>query len=156
LVDFLIILIGVISAYRGWKSGLLKSGLSLVGYIGGGLVGLVAGMKYLNNVHNIFGKFGLFILFIAIGSTVGEIIMATIGKVIHDKLMFAPIKFVDSILGATFEILKAAILIYLVFSLVIAANWQWPEKQISNSVIFDKAKSVVPGFIKSQTAKIKF
>ena len=64
LVDFLLILIAVVSIYRGWKSGLLKSAFSLIGFIGGGLLGLIAGTKYLVHVHNIFGKFALFLLFI--------------------------------------------------------------------------------------------
>jgi uncharacterized membrane protein required for colicin V production len=156
LVDFLVILFAVISVYRGWRSGLLKSAFTLIGFVGGGLGGLIAGIHYLSGIHNIFGKFALYILFISIGSTLGEAIFSRAGQGFHDKVMFAPIKFLDSILGAVFELLKAAIATYLLFSLILAAHWQWPAKYINESQIYTKAKSVVPGFIKSEAQKLKF
>ena len=156
LVDFLLILIAVVSIYRGWKSGLLKSAFSLIGFIGGGLLGLIAGTKYLVHVNNIFGKFALFLLFISIGSTIGEALLNRIGKFVHDKIMFAPIKWFDSLLGATFELLKAVLISYILIALILAAHWSTPTKYINESKIYDKAKSVVPSFIKSEAAKLKF
>ena len=156
LVDFLVILIGVVSIYRGWKSGLLKSAFTMVGFVGGGLGGLVAGIHFLTGIHNIFGKFSLYILFISIGSTIGEAIFSRAGQGFHDKVMFAPIKFLDSLLGAAFELFKAAIGLYLIFSLILAAHWQWPAKYINGSQLYSKAKSAVPHFIKSETDKLKF
>ena len=156
MVDFLIILIGVISVYRGWRSGLLKSAFSLIGFIGGGLLGLIAGTKYLNDISNIFGKFALYLLFISIGSTVGEWLLGKFGQLFHDKVMFAPIKFLDSILGAAFELLKAAIIIYILFTLITAAHWTFPSKYINESQLYSKAKLIVPGAIKDLTSKVKF
>ena len=156
MVDFLIILVAVISVYRGWKSGLLKSAFSLIGFIGGGLLGLIAGTKYLNDISNIFGKFALFLLFISIGSNVGEWLLGKFGQLFHDKVMFAPIKFLDSIFGATFELLKAAIVIYVIFTLITAAHWSFPSKYINESQLYGKAKAIVPGAIKDLTSKVKF
>lgn len=156
MVDILLVVIAALSIYRGWRSGLLKSALSLIGFIGGGLVGLIVGIQYLNNVINVFGKFALYLLFISIGSTVGEIIMARIGQTFHDKVLFAPFKWLDSILGATFELLKAAAIIYIVFSLITATHWQLPEKYLSQSKIYSNAQKVIPSFIKSEVAKLKF
>ena len=156
MVDFLFILIGVISIYRGWKSGLLKSAFSLIGFIGGGLAGLVAGTKYLDHITNIFGKFALYLLFISIGSTVGEWLLSKIGQFVHDKVIFAPIKWLDSILGAAFELLKGAIVIFILFSLITATHWKIGSKYINESKIYGYAKSVVPAFIKSETSKLKF
>ena len=156
LVDFLLILIGVISIYRGWKSGLLKSAFSLIGFIGGGLAGLVAGTKYLDHITNIFGKFALYLLFISIGSTLGEWLLSKIGQFVHDKVVFAPIKWLDSILGAAFELLKGAIVIFILFSLITATHWKIGSKYIDESKIYGYAKSVVPAFIKSEAAKLKF
>jgi hypothetical protein len=87
----------------------------LIGFIGGGLAGLIAGTKYLDHVTNIFGKFALYLLFISIGSTVGEWLLSKIGQFVHDKVVFAPIKWLDSILGAAFELLKGAIVIFITF-----------------------------------------
>jgi len=149
LVDFLLILIGVISIYRGWKSGLLKSAFSLIGFIGGGLAGL-------DHITNIFGKFALYLLFISIGSTLGEWLLSKIGQFVHDKVVFAPIKLLDSILGAAFELIKGAIVIFILFSLITATHWKFGSKYINESKIYGYAKSVVPAFIKSEAAKLKF
>jgi uncharacterized membrane protein required for colicin V production len=156
VIDLALIAVALFSFYRGWRSGLLKSAFSLLGFIGGGLLGLIAGTKYLDGVSNIVGKFSLFILFISIGSTIGEWVLTRIGQLVHDKVMFAPVKWLDSILGAAFEILKAAIVIYLIFTLIIAAHWATPSKYINQSKLFSKAKVVVPSVIKDATAKVKF
>ena len=156
MVDFLVILIAVAAVFKGWRSGLLKSAFTLIGFVGGGLLGLIAGTKYLDGVHNIIGKFALYILFIAIGSSIGEALFSRIGQGVHNKLMFAPIKFLDSILGAAFELLKAAIGLYLIFSLILAAHWQFPSKYINESQLYSKAKAVVPKIIKDATSKVKF
>ena len=156
MVDFLLILIGVISIYRGWKSGLLKSAFSLIGFIGGGLAGLVAGTKYLDHITNIFGKFALYLLFISIGSTLGEWLLSKIGQFVHDKIVFAPIKWLDSILGSAFELVKSAIVIFILFSLITATHWKVGSIYIDESKIYGYAKSVVPAFIKSEVAKLRF
>ena len=56
MIDLALIAIALFSFYRGWRSGLLKSAFSLLGFIGGGLLGLIAGTKYLDGVSNIFVK----------------------------------------------------------------------------------------------------
>ena len=156
MVDLLLVIIAAVAIYRGWRSGLVKSAFSLIGFIGGGLLGLLAGNKYLTGMHNIFGKFALYILFIAIGSTLFEWVLSKFGQLFHNKFMFFPIKWIDSILGTLFEILKAAISLYLIFSLITAAHWIWPTKYINQSKIYEKAKSVVPGVLKNVTDKVKF
>ena len=70
--------------------------------------------------------------------------------------MFAPIKFLDSLFGAAFELLKAAIVIYVLLTLVTAAHWNFPKKYINQSQLYGKAKAVVPGAIKDLTSKVKF
>ena len=45
---------------------------------------------------------------------------------------------------------------YILIALILAAHWSTPTKYINESKIYDKAKSVVPSFIKSEAAKLKF
>ena len=156
MIDLALIAIALFSFYRGWHSGLLKSAFSLIGFIGGGLLGLIAGTKYLDGVTNIFGKFSLFLLFISIGSTIGEWLLGKFGQLFHDKVMFAPIKFLDSVFGAAFELLKAAIVIYVLLTLVTAAHWNFPSKYINQSRLYSKSKVLAPALIKDLTSKVKY
>ena len=47
-------------------------------------------------------------------------------------------------------------IVLILIALILAAHWSAPTKYINESKIYYKAKSVVPSFIKSEAAKLKF
>ena len=156
MIDLILGIVVLVSFISGWRAGFLKSIFTLLGFVGGGLIGLIIGVRYLGGVGNVFGKFALYILFISIGSTLGEWALNRFAKFFHNAVLFPPFKWVDSLLGATFSILRSALLIYLVFSLILAAHWKTPSKYINQSRLYSKSKVLVPALIKDLTSKVKY
>ena len=71
-VDAVLAFGAIVALARGYRAGFLKSIFAIFGFVGGGLLGLIIGLHYLNNLGNVIAKFGLLLLAISIGSTIGE------------------------------------------------------------------------------------
>jgi len=154
-VDIVLALLIFGSFIRGYRAGFLKSIFSLVGYIGGGVIGLALGWKYLQSWQNIFGKFALLLLAISVGASLGQWLLSKFAKFFHDLILFGPFKWLDSLLGAAFSVISIALMAYLVATICLATSWQWADKNIPDSGIYQEIDKYTPMIIKNVTAKIK-
>lgn len=127
----------------------------MVGYVGGGVVGLAIGWNYLQDWHNVFGKFALLLLAISIGASIGQWLLSKFAEFFHNRLLFGPFKWLDSLLGAAFSMIRAALMVYLVATICLATPWQWADKNIPASGIYQEIDKYTPMIIKNVTEKIK-
>ena len=156
MIDLALTALILFSFIVGWRAGLLKSIFSLIGFVGGGLAGLILAIKFLSHINNVFGKFALNILFILIGSTIGEWVFGRFAKFFHNKVLFAPFSWIDSIFGSLFIIIRNGLIVYLIFSLITVTGWKTPSKYINQSRFYSKSKVLVPALIKDLTSKVKY
>ena len=148
IVDLVLVIAALVSIFRGLRAGFIASVLALIGFAGGGLLGLVVGLKHLNDWTNVFGKFAALLVAISIGSSVGEWLLKKFAKFFHKKMLFGPFRWLDSLLGAAFSLLRTTILLYLVIALLLATPW-------TNSKIYQRVEKLTPGIVKSVTKQIK-
>jgi uncharacterized membrane protein required for colicin V production len=145
----------LLSFYRGYRAGFLKSVFSFVGYVGGGVLGLALAWNYLQDWNGVLQKFGALILAIAVGSAVGQLILIKFASFFHKKILFGPFKWLDSLFGAAFSILRIVLMAYLVAVVCLATPWQWADKNIPDSQIYQKIDEYTPALIKNITAKVQ-
>jgi len=150
-VDAIFILAGVISFFRGWRSGFIATLLSFIGYIGGGLLGLIAGLHYFHS-HGVT-KFALLFLVVTIGSAIGEALFKSIGKLFRNKILFAPLTWIDSLLGAAFSILRTTIMLLILAHLLLITPWSWAQINIPKSEIYAKLNEKAPSVISDITRR---
>ena len=155
IVDFVLLTAALVAIFRGARAGFVSSIFALIGFVGGGLIGLVIGLKYLNTWTNAFGKFAALLVAISLGSSIGEWLFKKFAKFFHQKILFGPFRWLDSLLGAAFSLLRTTILLYLLIALLLATPWAWPHKYIPNSKIYQRVKNLTPGIVKSVTKQIK-
>jgi uncharacterized membrane protein required for colicin V production len=154
-IDLGILVIGVISIVTGYLSGFLVTIFSVVGYVVGGVGGLELAIQFQNNLSNPIGKFSMFITAIVVGSTVGQWLMKKAGKQIHQKVLFGPFQWIDSVLGAFFALLRAVVLLYLVFAIVMATPWKWGHQNLPQSKIYQEMQKRAPHVLTQVTDQIK-
>jgi len=154
IVDLVLFAAALVAIFRGARAGFVASIFTLIGFVGGGLLGLVIGLKYLNTWTNAFGKFAALLVAISIGSSIGEWLFKKFAKFFHKKMLFGPFRWLDSLLGSAFSLLRTTILLYLVISLLLATPWAWPHKNIPNSKIYQRVEKITPGIVKSVTKQI--
>ena len=145
----------LLSFYRGYKAGFLKSIFSMLGYVGGGVLGLALAWNYLKNWDGVLQKFSLLLLAIAVGSVIGQWLLTKFAELFHEKILFGPFKWLDSLLGAAFSVLQIVLMAYLVAVVCLATPWQWADKNIPDSQIYQKVDQYTPTLIKSVTEKVK-
>jgi hypothetical protein len=154
-VDIVLALLILGAFFHGYRAGFLKSIFSLVGYVGGGVLGLALGWNYLQNWQNIFGKFALLLLAISIGASSGQWLLSKFAEFFHKTILIGPFKWLDSLLGAAFSILRTALMAYLIAVICLATPWQWADENIPGSKIYQKVDQYTPTLIKNVTEKVK-
>jgi hypothetical protein len=150
-IDALFILVTIVSFFRGYRAGFTTTIFSFVGFIGGGLLGLVIGLRYFES-HGVT-KFLLLFLAVTIGSSIGEAILNRIGKLFHSKFLFGPFKWVDSLLGAAFSILRAVIGLLIFGHLLLITPWGWAQRNIPQSEIYTTLNAHAPAIISDLTKR---
>ena len=154
-VDIGLAILILISFYRGYKAGFLKSIFSMIGYVGGGVLGLALGWNYFQDWQGVFLKFGLILLAICIGASIGQWLLSKFADFFHKVILFGPFKWLDSLLGAAFSVLRTVLMAYLIATICLATPWVWANKNIPDSQIYQKIDQYTPMLIKNVTEKVK-
>jgi len=143
-VDLIVILILLFAFYGGYRSGLIKSIFSTIGYIAGGVLGLAAAVNYLSTWQSDLQKVGLALLAILLGATLGEFLLGKIGSLFRKVLFVPPFKFLDSLLGSVLSLFRAAFILYLVIILLVYSRWSFAEQYVSTSFVYQILQSKLP------------
>ena len=152
--DYFIILVLLIAFYAGYKSGLIKTIFSTVGYILGGVLGLVAAVNYLATWQSQLQKVILALVAILLGATLGEFLLGKVGIIFRKVLFLPPFKFIDSLLGASLSLLRAAFILYLVTTLLIFSSFKLAIDYIKPSNIYTYDESHLPAVMSEVKSEI--
>jgi membrane protein required for colicin V production len=152
--DFIVILILFIAFYGGYRNGLIKSIFSTIGYIAGGVLGLAAAVNCLSTWQSELQKVGLALLAILLGATLGEFLLGKIGSLFRKILFVPPFKFIDSLLGAVLSVARAAFVLYLVATLLVASSWSLADDYIKPSKVYTYTDSHLPSVMKEVRVEI--
>ena len=153
--DLAVLVIAALTAFSGFKNGLLQSVFKTVGYIAGGVLGLAIALEVVKNWQSNFAKIGAALLLIFLLAGIGEFLLGKIGVGIHKKILFGPFKFLDSLLGAALSLIRTIVVIYLVAILLIASPWSWADKNIQASKFYTTIDKKLPTLITDYKPKVQ-
>ena len=137
----------VIAGISGFKNGLLQSILKTVGYIAGGVVGVAIAVEVMSKWSSSLAQAGGAIILILLLATAGEFILGKIGLGFRKALLIAPLKFIDSLLGALLSIARTAFIAYLLAVILVATPWSFGDKYITPSKLYTYTDSHLPKVI---------
>jgi uncharacterized membrane protein required for colicin V production len=155
VVDAILLIALIASFIRGYRAGFLASIFSMIGFVGGGLLGLYLALHIIKNWGGVVGHLFLIVAVVSIGSAIGERIMKSFAKFFHGKILFGPFKWIDSLLGAAFSIIRTAILLYIMAVLLLATPWSWAHQNIPISQSYKYVQKAMPGIVKDVTREVK-
>jgi uncharacterized membrane protein required for colicin V production len=147
----------VIAGISGFKNGLLQSIFKTIGYIAGGVVGVAIAVEVMSKWSSSLAKTGGAIILILLLATAGEFILGKIGLGFRKALLIAPLKFIDSLLGALLSIARTAFIAYLLAIILLATPWSFGDKYIATSKFYTYTDSHLPKVItdlKTQADKL--
>jgi len=145
--DYLIFILLTISAYSGFKAGLIQTVLKTIGYIAGGVIGVAIAIDYLDSLNSEIYLLGGLILSVIIFALVGEFLLGRLGLLFRKALIIRPIKFIDSALGGALSVVKFGVIAYLISTILVASPIALADKHISHSKSFTYADTRLPSVV---------
>ncbi len=155
--DLIISIAFIATGLRGFKNGLLQSIFKTIGYIAGGVVGVVIAVEMMSKWSNTLAKAGGAIILILLLAIIGEFIFGKVGLGFRKTLLIAPLKFIDSLLGSLLSITRIAFIAYLLAVILVATPWSFGNKYIKPSKFYTYTDSHLPKVItdlKTQADKL--
>ena len=136
--DYLILVLLVISAFSGYKAGLIQTVFKTVGYIAGGVIGVAIAINYLDSLDSDIYLVGGLILSVIVFALLGEFLLGQLGLLFRKALFIPPLKFIDSALGGALSVIKFSVITYLISTILVASPIELADKYItpSKSYIF--------------------
>jgi uncharacterized membrane protein required for colicin V production len=155
--DLIIAIVFIATGLGGFKNGMLQSIFKTIGYIAGGVVGVVIAVEVMSKWSNTLAKAGGAIILILLLATIGEFIFRKVGLGFRKALLIAPLKFIDSLLGALLSITRITFIAYLLAVILVATPWSFGDKYITPSKFYTYADSYLPKVVtnlKTQVDKL--
>jgi uncharacterized membrane protein required for colicin V production len=153
--DLIVAAVLITTAFFGFKNVLIQSLFKTIGYMAGGVLGLVIALEVIKDWQSPFAKVGLALILIFITASIGQYLLGKIGAVLRKLVFFGPFKLIDSLLGASLSILRAAVLIYLSAILLIASPWGWADSNIATSKFYTYVENNLPKLITDYQPKVE-
>ena len=154
-LDLIVAAVLLFTAFVGFKNGLIQSLFKTIGYIAGGVLGLVMALEVIQDWSSPFVKVGMAIVLIFVAASIGQYLLGKIGAAFHKLVLFGPFKLIDSLLGAFLSILRAAVLIYLSAILLIASPWGWADSNIATSKFYTYVENNLPKLITDYQPRVE-
>ena len=142
--DYLILVLLVISAFSGFKAGLIQTVFKTIGYIAGGVIGVAVAIDYLDSLDSQTYLVGGLILSVIIFALLGEFLLGRLGLLFRKALFIPPFKFIDSALGGALSVIKFGVITYLISTILVASPIALADKYITPSKSFTYADTHLP------------
>jgi uncharacterized membrane protein required for colicin V production len=142
--DYLILILLAISAFSGFKAGLIQTVFKTIGYIAGGVIGVAVAIDYFDSLNSDIYLLGGLILSVIIFALLGEFLLGRLGLLFRKAFFIAPLKFIDSALGGTLSVIKFCVIGYLISTILIASAIAPADKYIIPSKSYTYADTHLP------------
>ena len=140
ILDVTLLVLSIIAITIGYNRGALATLFSLIGYLGGGVVGFAAANWYTVDWKDLTSIIFLHLFGIFAGANLGKFILEKSGIVIHSKILFGPFKLLNSILGALIFFTQFAILIIAVLTIALQLPFEIIQFVTEGSQVLEKIK----------------
>ena len=142
--DLLVLIALLITVYNGFKNGFFQTIFKTIGYIAGGVAGVAIAVEVMNTWSNNLAKAVGAIILILFLATAGEFTLGKVGLGFRKVLSISPLKFLDSLLGASLATLRTVFTTYLLSVILIASPWSIGDKYIASSQFYTYTDSHLP------------
>ena len=152
--DLLVLAALIITAFGGYRSGLLQTVFKTIGYITGGTLGVALSVQLLSKYSKEGFKLLAATIIIFLLATLGHFILGKIGLGFRKVIFIPPFKFVDSLLGAILSIILTVFIIYLLSVILLTVPLSIDSRYISDSKFYTYTNLYVPKLITDFKTKV--
>jgi S1-C subfamily serine protease len=144
-VDLLLVLLAVLLAWTGWRHGLISGVLSFVGFVAGALLGILVAPHVVAWL-GLSGLPGLAVVLVVILllAGAGNAVLVVLGSLVRNRLVWRPVRLLDSVGGALFGVLSLAVVAWLLASALVVLPEVAISRQVRSSAVLGVIDDSVP------------
>ncbi len=146
-LDIALALLALGAVMRGYRSGFLATVFRTLGYIVGGVAGLYFSLQYVANWDSVIKQIGAVLVAIFLGAQAGLFIFGKAAKFFHARILWKPLKAIDSLAGVALELIRVLVIGYLVLTTMLWSPWGQIKEQINESQIYAQLDSHLPSVL---------
>ncbi|MDR7330813.1 MarP family serine protease [Corynebacterium guangdongense] len=144
IVDVIVILVGLVALFSGWRQGAFASILSAVGILAGIIVGLAAAPPVMGLTESLALRSLLALGVVVLLASIGNLIGATLGGSLREGMRLRAFQAVDSAVGAAFQVLVALLVCWLIAGPLATGLGKPASEGIRNSTVLQAVDRIVP------------
>jgi uncharacterized membrane protein required for colicin V production len=137
ILDLILAGLIIFAIAQGFNRGLLPTLFALIGYFGGGVLGLFAAKEFSGDWSGVVSIVGFYLVAIFAGAQLGICLMAKVGSGFRKRLLLGPLKFLDSVLGGALALIQTSIFAAIVLTIINYLPWELPDNLIEDSRIYE-------------------
>jgi len=143
-IDILLVISAISFGFSGYRQGFVVGVLAFVGFLGGGVIGLLIAPVVVQGLNA-----GLFQSLVAIAvvlvmATIGQVALAWLGGMVRDRITWQPARIVDAGLGALVSVIAMLLVSWFLASSLRPGPVPTLSRQISDSRIITAVDRVMP------------
>jgi len=144
IVDIALALLALGALKRGYSTGFLATIFRTLGYIIGGVAGLYFSLQLVSSWGSLINQIVAVLVAIFLGAQLGLFIFGKVAKFFHARLLWKPLKTIDSIAGVALELARVVVIAYLVLTTLLWSPWSQVKTQINESQVYAQLDNRLP------------
>lgn len=143
-LDGLLLLSAASFGFSGYRQGFVVGVLAFVGFIAGGVGGLLLAPMLVQGLAAGLGQSALAIAVVLLSATLGQLALAWFGSVLRNRLTWRPARLLDAGLGALVSVLAMLLVAWFLASSLRPGPVPSLSRQISDSSVITAVDKFVP------------
>src|SRR5215212_10396126 len=144
-VDLVLIALALVFALSGFRQGLLVSATSILGFLGGAVIGAQLSGPVADRIDgsSVTRVFAALVVVLA-GALLGQIVAGTAGRALRKRVTWEPAKMVDSVAGAVLSAVAVLLVAWMVATPLATAPFPGLAGQVRQSALVQAVDRAVP------------
>jgi S1-C subfamily serine protease len=150
LVDVVLIALALLFALSGFRQGLLVSSTSIVGFLGGAVLGAQLSGPVADRIDgsSVTRVFAALVVVLA-GALLGQIVAGAAGRALRSRVTWEPAKMVDSVAGAVLSSAAVLLVAWMVASPLASSPFPPVASQVRQSALVQAVDHAVPDGVRA-------
>jgi S1-C subfamily serine protease len=149
VVDLVLIALALVFALSGFRQGLLVSATSLLGFLGGAVLGAQLSGPVADRIDgsSVTRVFAALVVVLA-GALLGQILAGAAGRALRTRVTWEPAKMVDSVAGAMLSAAAVLLVAWMVASPLASSPFPQVSGQVRQSALVQAVDNAVPDSVR--------
>ena len=153
-LDIAIIVVALIAAVSGWRSGALGSLLSFVGVVLGAIAGVMLAPHLVGHIGSARGKLFAALFLILALVVIGEIAGVVLGRAVRGSMRSGGVRLVDSVVGVALQLVVVLVASWLLATPLTSSDQPALAAAVRDSKVVGEVDNLAPEWLRTVPTRI--